>query len=122
MELNQFLLAIQRNFFSGTSILFIFLSLSHSHFIIFYLFFCPRYSFQEPDAPDKLMAFRKNSAHAPLTVRAADEELDSLLVFIVFSHDFESHRAKAQQLREAGVFVRSSTISTNEHLNIYLAN
>lgn len=68
------------------------------------------------------MNFRKTPAHAPLTLRADDVELDNLQVYLTFHHDFEQHRAQAQMLREANTLVRSSTLSTNEHMNVHLVN
>jgi len=80
-----------------------------------------RYAFQDQRAdPDKLMTFRKDPAHAPLTLRADDVELGNLQIHITFHHDFEQHRKFTHQLRDAQKLVRSSTISTNEHITIHL--
>ena len=81
-----------------------------------------RYSFKEKDAPDKLMTFRKTPAHAPLTLLADDVELGNLQVSLNFDHDFDRHRAQAQLLRHSSSLVRSSTLSTNEHMNVYIFN
>eukprot|EP00026_Physarum_polycephalum_P011596 Phypoly_transcript_11831.p1 GENE.Phypoly_transcript_11831~~Phypoly_transcript_11831.p1 ORF type:complete len:249 (+),score=33.50 Phypoly_transcript_11831:333-1079(+) len=77
-----------------------------------------RYLFKEPNAEEKLMAFRNDPAHAPLILPAQDSELDERDVILIFNHDFQAHRTKAQEVRVEGKFLRASTISTNEHIII----
>lgn len=61
----------------------------------------------------KITQFKKSSSQPDIIVDAYDLNL-KLQVELHLTHDYKSHAEKTKKLRNQ--FLRSSTISTNEHL------
>lgn len=71
-----------------------------------------------PSAEISIDEFRSNSKQTDIEVNATDRNLNYLPVIIRFTHDYNSHCKKTMEEQKAGdsSFLRSSTISTNEHI------